>query len=100
MKLLDSKAEEIISIISLTDNENDAKLLCEIFLKGAEPGYREEFLTELENRDSRFLGWDCKYVFEYTKKNVSGDALYLTRTVADLIKSVNYEVVLTLKEIS
>lgn len=99
MKFLDSDAEAIISIVSVTENETEAKNIVEIFLKGSEPGYREEFLTELEKRDSRFLGWDSKYVFEYERKNVSGDALYLTRPVAEIIKSGNYRIKLTLEEV-
>lgn len=99
MKSLNSEAETIISIVSVTENESDAKNIVEIYLRGCSKEFREEFLTELENRDSRFLGWDCKYVFEYTGKNVSGDALYLTRAVSEIIKSGNYEIVLTLKEI-
>lgn len=99
MKFLDSDAEQLLTVVSVTENENDAKNIVEIFLKGRPEEYREELLTELENRDSRFLGWDCQYTFKYESKNVSGNALYLTSTVAELVKSGNYEITLTLKEI-
>lgn len=89
--------EMFYSVIAVTDNKQDAYILAEMFLKGITGQEREEILTELENRDSRFLGWDSQYCFKYTLKNVSNDALYLTRKVSELVRTDEYDIIVTLK---
>lgn len=89
--------EMFYAVIAVTDSKQDAYILAELFLKGIEGQTREDILTELENRDSRFLGWDSQYCFKYTAKNVSNDALYLTRKVSELVRTDEYDIIVTLK---
>jgi hypothetical protein len=96
MKQMNSDIEELYSVVSVTDNETEAKLIVEIFLTGLEPEERKAILEELENRDSRFKGWDAQYMFEYDFTNVTGDTLYIGRAVARLIKKENLKVKLFL----
>lgn len=88
--------EMFYSVIAVTDNFSDAEVTAEMFLKGFGPEERQAILTELENRDSRFLGWDSQYTFFYSIKNMSGDALYVSRKVSTLVRSSDFDIRLTL----
>lgn len=88
--------EMFYAVVAVTDNLKDAENTVEMFLKGYEGQERLDILTELGNRDSRFLGWDSLYTFIYPVSSMSGDALYLTRRVSELVRTGDFEIKLCL----
>jgi hypothetical protein len=98
MKLMDPKTEELFSVVSVTENLQDAKLLLEVFLKGSTKKAKDRIMKELESRDSRFVGWDATHTYEYDYTNVSGDALYIGRAVAKQLREGKYKAKLFLYE--
>jgi ABC-type thiamine transport system substrate-binding protein len=82
MKKLKDEVEDFYTVISITENKELAQKLIKFFLVDYTEEEQKEILTELENRDSRFKGWNCAYIVEYTYGNITGDMLYLGRAVA------------------
>lgn len=99
MKLMDPKTEELFSVVAVTENLQDAKLLLEVFLIGYSERKRKAVLTELENRDSRFKGWDASFIYEYDYTKITGDTLYIGRNVAKQIKAGKMKVKLLVYEV-
>lgn len=85
-KKMSDEIETLFKIVSITENEKDAKLLAEVFLISYDEDQKREIMEELEKRDSRFIGWNASYIYEYLPENVTGDTLYISRKVAKLIK--------------
>jgi hypothetical protein len=82
MKKLKDEVEDFYTVISITENKELAQKLIKFFLVDYTEEEQKEILTELENRDSRFKGWNCAYTVDYTYGNITGDMLYLGRAVA------------------
>ena len=82
MKKQSKEVEEFLTVISITENIELARKLVKFFLVDYSKEEQKEILTELENRDSRFLGWNCAFMVEYSYENITGDMLYLGRKVA------------------
>lgn len=82
MKKLSKDIEDFLTVISITENIDLARKLIKFFLVDYSEEEQQEILTELENRDSRFLGWNCAFMVEYSYENITGDMLYLGRATA------------------
>lgn len=99
MKPMSPEIEKLYAVVSVIEDETEAKNVLDVFINTYTVAERKEILTELENRDSRFQGWDSHYKFIYSVSNISGDALNLGRKVRKLIESGNYHIELVLKEV-
>jgi hypothetical protein len=87
MKKLAQDIEDFYTVVSITENKELALKLIKFFLVDYSEEEQKEILTELENRDSRFKGWQCAYTVEYSYENITGDMLYLGRAIAKKAKA-------------
>jgi hypothetical protein len=95
---MSEEIETTFRVISITENLQEAKNILEVFLSVYDQEQKEEIMRELEKRDSRFIGWNSSYVFDYLPENVTGDTLYIGRKVAKLIKEKKLKAKLFLYE--
>jgi hypothetical protein len=97
-KVMSEEIETTFKVISITENLKEAKNILEVFLSVYDQEQKEEILKELEKRDSRFIGWNSSYTFDYLPENVTGDTLYIGRGVSRMIKEKKLKIKLFLYE--